>query len=152
MQRHPNLVPLSHQHHDVLALCVLISRSLQADHSAENLARQAAKAVAFARSEGENHFALEEQILFPLIERELGGHPLLEGLRQEHAELRELAARLAEAPSAGDLEAFVSLLRGHVRKEEAELFQDVQDRLPAGTFAAAGEAMRKQVIQVCVTD
>lgn len=164
MQRHPHLVPLSHQHHDALALCVLVERSLRADSSAANLARQAARAVNFARTEGENHFALEEQILFPLVERALGGHPLLATLLEEHRQLRTLAAQLepdsllhADAPgeaspSRTTLEAFVTLLRDHVRKEEREFFQDVQHRLPEAALAAAAALLKERAIQVCVTD
>lgn len=152
MLRHQNLVPLSHQHHDALMLCVLIRRSLQADGSAGNVQRQAARAVAFSTTEGENHFGLEEQILFPLIESTLGGHPLLAALRQEHAELRALSAKLGHEPVRQDLDAFVALLQAHVRKEESELFHDVQDRLPPGVFDAAGKTFREQVVQVCVTD
>ncbi|MCW5963548.1 MAG: hemerythrin domain-containing protein [Bryobacterales bacterium] len=151
MQRHPHLVPLSHQHHDALALCVLVERSLLADSSAENLARQAAKAVHFSLTEGENHFALEEEILFPLVEQTLGGHPLLTELCAEHAELRTLAGRLAAQPVLEDLEAFVVLLRQHVRKEERDFFADVQERLPEDSFAIAGQLMKERMIQVCVT-
>lgn len=39
MLRHKSLHPLSHQHHNGLALCVLLERSLAADRSDANLAR-----------------------------------------------------------------------------------------------------------------
>lgn len=151
MLRHPHLIPLSHQHHDALALCVLVERSLLADGSAENLARQASKAVHFSATEGENHFTLEEEILFPLVEQALGGHPMLDELRAEHAQLRELARRLAAQPVLEDLEAFVTLLRQHVRKEERDLFADVQERLPEDAFAIAGNLMKERMLQICVT-
>jgi hemerythrin-like domain-containing protein len=152
MQRHPHLVPLSHQHHDALALCVLVERSLRADSTDANLARQAAKAVHFAQTEGENHFAIEEEILFPLVERALGGHPLLASLLDEHRQLRLLTARLAQAPLQSDLEAFVNLLRLHVRKEERDFFQDVQQRLPEAELASVAATMRERAIQVCITN
>ncbi len=152
MQRHPHLVPLSHQHHDALALCVLVERSLIADGSDANLARQAAKAVNFSRTEGENHFTLEEEILFPLVERALGGHPLLPTLLDEHRKLRELVLRLERAPVREDIEAFTTLLRQHVRKEERDFFEDVQARLPEAELAQAASEIRTRAVQVCVTD
>ncbi len=151
MQRHPHLVPLSHQHHDALLLCVLVERSLRADSGAANLARQAAKVVHFSATEGENHFGLEEEILFPLVESALGGHPLLEVLRAEHAELRALSALLESEPTSEHLQAFTALLRSHVRKEEKDFFEDVQARLPEEVFAEAAAQIRARAIQVCVT-
>ena len=41
MLRDPILVPLSHQHHNGLALCVMTRRSLAADSSAQNVAKLA---------------------------------------------------------------------------------------------------------------
>jgi hemerythrin-like domain-containing protein len=151
MKRHESLIPLSHQHHDALSLCVLVERSLRADRSPANIEKQAQKAVTFAESEGENHFQLEEEILFPLIEQSLGGHPLIAQLREEHRQLRELAAHLAQSPDILTLESFTKLLASHVRREEKELFEDVQHRLPEPFFAQAGEAMRARAIQICVT-
>lgn len=151
MKRHESLIPLSHQHHDALSLCVLVERSLRADSSPANIQKQAQKAVTFSESEGENHFQLEEEFLFPLIEQSIGGHPLLAELRDEHRQLRELAARLARAPEVSALQAFTKLLASHVRKEEKELFEDVQHRIPTAQFVEAGNAMRARAIQICVT-
>ena len=41
MLRDPSLIPLSHQHHNGLALCVLTRRSLAADSSPGNIAKLA---------------------------------------------------------------------------------------------------------------
>lgn len=152
MQRHQNLIPLSHQHHDALALCVMVERALQDDDSPENIARQAGKVMHFSATEGENHFELEENVLFPLIERTLGGHPLLQILRDEHAELRAMANQLADQPRRETLGAFTQLLRSHVRKEERELFEEIQNKLPLEAFDEAGLAMRSRAIQICITD
>ena len=45
MLRDPCLIPLSHQHHNGLALCVLVRRSLASDSSPENLATLARRAI-----------------------------------------------------------------------------------------------------------
>ena len=45
MLRDPALIPLSHQHHNGLALCVLTERSLAEDSSEANVAKLARKAI-----------------------------------------------------------------------------------------------------------
>jgi hemerythrin-like domain-containing protein len=151
MKRHEQLIPLSHQHHDALALCVLVDRSLDADASVANVQEQARKAVNFAATEGENHFQLEEEVLFPFIQQALGGHPLLAELIDEHRQLRDLTLKLNSEADIDTLRDFTKLLATHVRKEERELFEDVQHRLPAETFAQVGEVMRARAIQICIT-
>ena len=66
MLRDPSLIPLSHQHHNGLALCVLTRRSLAADSSPENLAKLAQRVIDRYELELINHFAIEEEVLFPV--------------------------------------------------------------------------------------
>ena len=66
MLRDPSLIPLSHQHHNGLALCVLSRRSLAADSSVENVAKLARKVIDRYELELTNHFEIEEQVLFPI--------------------------------------------------------------------------------------
>ena len=65
MLRDPSLIPLSHQHHNGLALCVLTRRSLAADASPENIAKLVQRVVDRYELELINHFEIEEQVLFP---------------------------------------------------------------------------------------
>ena len=69
MLRDPSLIPLSHQHHNGLALCVMTRRSLAADSSAENIAKLARRAIDRYEVELVNHFEMEEQVLFPVCAR-----------------------------------------------------------------------------------
>ena len=55
MRRDPSLIPLSHQHHNGLALCVLTRRSLGADSSPENLATLARRVIDRYELELTNH-------------------------------------------------------------------------------------------------
>ena len=73
MLRDPALIPLSQQHHNGLALCVLTERDLGGDRSAAAISRLARRVIDRYEIELTNHFGIEEQLLFPLIERELGG-------------------------------------------------------------------------------
>src|ERR1700732_2999244 len=91
MLRDKNLIPLSHQHQRALALCVRIDRAQpipEADLSAwqveiEHLYDQ----------EIETHFSAEEEILFPGARQHSELIPLVEGLTNDHAALREFFSR-----------------------------------------------------------
>jgi len=67
MLRHSSLIPLSHEHQHGLALCVLTERALNADPSPENVAAQARAIVEQFEGELQNHFHIEEEILFPAL-------------------------------------------------------------------------------------
>lgn len=139
MLRHPSLVPLSHQHQHALALCVLIERGLQ---SADELARKTADLFEL---EIRNHFDIEERILFPTIRDALGSLPLIDELRADH---RRLAALVEGLPQT--LAEFGATLSAHIRREERELFEEVQARLPTETLARLGEAIQSEVVRVCL--
>jgi hemerythrin-like domain-containing protein len=150
MLRDPALIPLSQQHHNGLALCVLTERALQADRSEPTVRQLATKAIDRYEIELVNHFAIEEQVLFPLIERELGEMPILAELIADHRRLERMIGEMRTVPSAELLARFCDLLRRHIRREENELFQDAQRRLPAELLAAAGIEIDAQAVRVCL--
>ena len=150
MLRDPALIPLSQQHHNGLALCVLTERALQADRSEPTIRRLATKAIDRYEIELTNHFAIEEQVLFPLIERELGRMPIVADLIADHRSLESMIGEMRAAPSADLLLRFCNLLRRHIRREESELFQDVQQRIPSTLLAAAGKKIDAQAVRVCL--
>lgn len=139
MLRHPSLIPLSHQHQHALALCVQIERGLR---SPEELAR---KAAGLFELEIRNHFDIEERILFPAVREALGPLPLIDELLAEHRRLEALPARFPET-----LAEFAATLSAHIRREERELFEDVQSRLPAETLEHLGEQIKSEVVRVCL--
>jgi hemerythrin-like domain-containing protein len=145
MLRDKSLVPLSHQHHNGLALCVLTRRSLAEDSSPENLARLAQRIIKRYEVELTNHFSIEEQILFPACES-----ALTESLIAEHRQLEDLVDRLRSAASAETIEEFVELLRRHIRREEEELFEQIQRDLPRETLDQLGGQIDARAVRVCL--
>jgi hypothetical protein len=109
MLRDPNLIPLSHQHHNGLAMCVLTRRSLREDASPANVARLARRAIDRYELELVNHFEIEEQILFPAIEKALGKLSLVASLVAEHRQVEDLIAQLRTAPHEALLERLCGL-------------------------------------------
>ena len=146
MLRDPSLVPLSHQHHNGLALCVLTRRSLSADPSPDNVAKLAGRVIDRYELELVNHFEIEEQVLFPLC-RSL---PLVDELVREHRALEALVAGLRAAPAPLLLEQFCSLLSAHIRREENELFEHVQRALPRETLDRAGSEIDSRAVRICL--
>lgn len=144
------LVPLSRQHHHALALCVLTERSLRSDPLPETIAMLARKAVDRYDIELTNHFAIEEQVLFPLIERELGQMPAVSELIAGHRALARMIDEMRANPTAAMLEGFCAMLRSHVRREENELFEDIQQRLPAHSLEVAGREIGARAVRVCL--
>jgi hemerythrin-like domain-containing protein len=150
MLRDPALIPLSQQHHNGLALCVLTERGLGADASPANVAKLAQRAIDRYEIELTNHFGIEEQLLFPMIERELGKMAILAELIADHRTLEGMIDQLRAAPSAERLEKFCELLRRHIRREENVLFQEIQRRLPEGVLETVGKEIDARAVRVCL--
>ena len=148
MLRDRCLIPLSHQHHNGLALCVLTDRSLQADDSPDNAARLAARALDRYDLEIANHFAVEEEVVFPLIERELGEYPILDELIAEHRHVERVVEQLRLAPEAATLRELTSVLRSHIRREESDLFEVIQQRLSRKVLDAMGAEVDTKAVRI----
>jgi len=141
MLRDRRLIPLSRQHQHALALCVLTRRGLPSGE----ITALAGKIVQTFEIELANHFELEEQVLFPICPP----LALIAELIQEHRRLENLVAALRTDPSAELLEEFCALLTAHIRKEERDLFEQVQNILPAGAFDRAGEEIERRAVLAC---
>jgi hemerythrin-like domain-containing protein len=152
MLRDKNLIPLSRQHQHALALCVRIDRASPVSN-ADLTAWQSEIAQHF-ESEIRVHFAAEEQVLFPAARKLPDLNPLVEELLTDHATLRESFAK-AEAckMSAADLSAFVQHMSAHIRKEERQLFERMQELMNQEELALLGqnlEAALKDAAQACI--
>jgi hypothetical protein len=147
MYRHPALVPLSRQHFDALALCVLVERSLSQDTSAANIRRLAVKIGAAQDVELANHFQLEEELIFPKLP-----NALAKELIAEHRALESLIQSLRANPSPNLLEQFIADLRSHARKEENEYFQEFQASISEQELAALLPQLESRALRACLTD
>src|SRR5829696_8488764 len=95
-RRHDSLIPLSHDHHHALFLCLRIHRGLETQSGDEAWLRSMAEdAVGFFASDLVPHFKMEEELLFPAM--------------QKLNEASELTGELLSEHRA--LESFVELLR-----------------------------------------
>jgi hemerythrin-like domain-containing protein len=149
MHRDPALIPLSHQHHNALALCVLIERSLKQDRSDRNVALLSQKMIDRYEIELTNHFALEEELLFPAA-RVCGLIVMADELIAEHRQLERMVHQLRTTPGASLLLELATLLRRHVRREENDLFEQMQRLVDRDLLNRLGGELEARAVRVCL--
>jgi hemerythrin-like domain-containing protein len=152
MLRNRNLIPLSHQHQHALALCVRIDRASPVSDA--DLAAWQAEIAQLFQGEIRVHFAAEENILFPAARRFPESNPLVEELLLDHFMLRESFAQAeARTMSASDISAFAQCMSRHIRKEERQLFERMQELMNQEELALLGQSLEqalKDAAQACV--
>ena len=130
-------MPLSRDHHEALIQALWLRR-------AAGRPPAALRFLEFHRAELEGHMADEEEVVLPAAETvDPAGAARI---RQEHAEIRGLAAALAAAVLAGEeiaatMEDLARLLHDHVRYEERVFFMGVQATLPSAALESMGAAL-----------
>ncbi len=140
MLRDRNLIPLSHQHQHALALCVQIERGLRAADPDPD--RWQAEAARLFENEIRFHFEAEEKVLFPFARKAPSVRDLIDELLVEHASVRKYAAGAAAGKlSLADLQVFAASLSAHVRKEERQLFEDIQKLFPPEELSRVGQQL-----------
>jgi hypothetical protein len=141
MLRDPSLIPLSHQHQHALALCVRIERGVR---EGDDLRPWQAEIKQLFQQEIAIHFAAEEKLIFPAAARfpELAG--LVGELRAEHASLRQQLSRPGELDAAS-LRGLGQRLSNHIRSEERQLFEGMQQRMTAAELAQIGAELNTEL-------
>ena len=151
MLRDKALVPLSRQHQHALALCIRIDRTQSS--AKDNVESWQAEITGLFQQEIRIHFAAEELVLFPAAGKFSELASLVEELSTEHRMLREDFAQ-AEAGrlSVEGLLAFAQRLSSHIRKEERQLFERMQELMSSEAIAALGAILEdklKDAAEVC---
>jgi hypothetical protein len=146
MQRAPELVPLSHDHHRALVLARRCRWAVAGRQGLSPAAVWAEVREVFA-AELEPHFRIEETLLLPALEA-VGEAEAVRRTRADHEVLRGMIA--AESLDADALERFGEVLDAHVRFEERELFEVAQARLTRAQLGAVEVACRR-TSRACAT-
>ncbi len=151
MRRDKSLIPLSHQHQRALALCVRIDRAQPipvADLDAWQL-----EIEQHFEQEIKVHFSAEEQALFPAARQFPKLIPLVEELIADHAALHESFSQAkARSMSKETLPAFARHLSTHIRREERQLFEQLQQLMSPEELTKLGvqlEAALKDSAHSC---
>ncbi|GBD14604.1 hypothetical protein HRbin25_00482 [bacterium HR25] len=142
MKRDPNLVPLSRGHYNGLLIAQRLDRALpEADDA--TVARLTEEVLSFWEDDLLPHFHAECECLLARLLRYLpADHELVARTQADHVRLHALMADLRDQkeaePRRQALSAIASLLREHIRWEEAALFEECQRLLAAGEMEAIG--------------
>lgn len=140
MLRDKNLIPLSHQHQHALALCVRIERAHPIPE--EDLQAWQTEIEHLFQQEIKIHFAAEEAEVFPAARKFPELTSLIEALLAEHASLREMYLQAqARDMSSEDLLAFARKLSAHVRQEERQLFERLQELMSPEEIGDLGKRL-----------
>jgi iron-sulfur cluster repair protein YtfE (RIC family) len=140
MLRDKSLIPLSRQHQHALALCVRIDRASPIGDA--DLSAWQAEITQHFQSEISIHFLAEESVLFPAGKKFDELVPLVEELLIDHAVLRDWFAKTeARNMTAADLSGFGLRLSAHIRKEERQLFERLQELMNQDELALLGREL-----------
>lgn len=137
-KRAPELVSLSHDHHDALVAGMRLRRAEEATAEAERTVF-----LHFWHEHCAPHFRIEEEVLLPAFAAHGDPYdPVVLKALGDHVRIRGYAARLEAAQASPDeLHALGELLTAHVRLEERRLFPLIERTLPPDALAALGEAL-----------
>jgi hemerythrin-like domain-containing protein len=95
----------------------------------------------------------EETVVFPAARRRGELIPLLDELLADHTALRESFAQAeAGTMSAAELSAFGQRMSSHIRKEERQLFERMQELMNPEELALLGQHLEealKDAAQAC---
>lgn len=135
MLRDKNLIPLSHQHQHALALCVRIERASPIGE--RDLPAWHAEIEQIFQAEIAIHFAAEEEIIFPAAKNLSELNPLVHELLADHDWLRQQFAQ-AHQLSPIEVRELAQRLSAHIRKEERQLFERMQELLSPEQITVLG--------------
>lgn len=128
--RHATLQPLSRQHHQGLLASLLLEKGLKKKASLKEMRDFI---IQFWEEELRLHFEKEDVLFLPLAYK----YPqLVDGLTQlknEHQEIRMIIQKLnneARSEQYDTIASFANLLEKHIRFEERQLFNSIQETLP----------------------
>jgi len=138
--RDKNLIPLSHQHQHALALCVRIERASPVPEF--NLGAWQDEIAQLCLAEIAIHFAAEDRLVFPAARRFAELISLVDELLGDHRDLgKEFSRAEAHAMSAAELLTFSQRLSAHIRKEERQLFERLQELLTREELDRMGQEL-----------
>ena len=137
MKRHKALQSLSQEHHHGLLLAQLIKKgSPEYKGLPSTNADKKLYTINFFVQNLIPHFKKEEEILFPLsIKKNPNIEKLVKELVEQHREIYVLIDKLKlSLEPENELDELGKLLETHIRKEERELFQMIQEVLSEDEF------------------
>jgi iron-sulfur cluster repair protein YtfE (RIC family) len=132
MKRHPALYTLSHDHHQGLILAQQMKKDApQYKGMPSTLEDKKEYTLSFYKTELVKHFQDEENILFPAVKNKNADvDRLITEIISEHRKIELLITDLEKTNQIENvLNELGHLLEKHIRKEERELFVEIEKNL-----------------------
>lgn len=149
--RHSALIPLSHDHHEALLVCLRLKKGGPSSaHDTlwpKDPTAQVDALLRFAERELYPHFELEESLLFPKANTpELASLVaiLLEDHRHIKAELSQIALKREDPQIAEILAEFGRMLDDHIRREERQVFPLFEAEVEAGRLSLEADPIKSR--------
>ncbi|MCC9136842.1 hemerythrin domain-containing protein [Pontibacter silvestris] len=148
MKRHESLIPISRQHHDGLLAARLLQREAPAYHGLPTTPAAKCKYMQmFLARQLKPHFLLEEETVF--IFAQDASEQLQQQAKKLEAEHRQLEQLITALPqtTADELQDKLHevgvLLEQHIRQEERQFFEQLQQELPEERLASLKEQVEQ---------
>ena len=145
LHRDQALQPLSRQHHQGLMVSLLLSKGLK-----KQLATKPMRdfILQFWQDDLLKHFETEEQELVPISKAYVTLEPFIMRMLLEHQQIQLIINRINNEARAEQLETikeFADKLEQHIRFEERELFEQIQQTLSAADLEKLYQAFYTMV-------
>lgn len=147
MKRHPSLIKLSKDHHDGLILAQMIKKNTPAYKGmpADTNGKRE-YVLTFWDKELNLHFQQEEKILLPVVQgKDDKLDKLCNQMIDEHRVIESLVEKLKSGiENENTLNELGAALDKHIRMEERELFERIQEVLDEKTLNELGNKLTDQ--------
>ncbi len=138
--RSVQLQPLSREHHDGLLFVWKIRQGLKNHVSIDKLGNYAGW---YWRNHIRPHFFQEEKVLLPYM---TASHPMAVQVKKDHDYIRELILTIDKEADRYDFIRLSNLVETHIRFEERELFQYLEQHLTAEELTAIHEQLEEHPV------
>ncbi len=132
MKRHEAIIPLSHDHHQALRFATAMQKKgAPTKRALQSLDEKLEDAKRTYEIELVPHFAHEEDILFPVARgysKELDD--MIDSIIEEHRIIKKAFEEITKGNLEDNLDRIGKLVEQHVRTEERQLFQKIQEVVP----------------------
>lgn len=130
MKRHPWLIPFSHDHQHGLAQALRLKRAAMGEKDM-SLEHHVGDTLTFCYGELADHMHSEETHLLPhAVKHGYIEQDELDRIAKEHLRLRVLSSQLSTDPDNADIALdLATTLHDHIRWEERDLFEKMQERV-----------------------
>ncbi|HVI47361.1 MAG TPA: hemerythrin domain-containing protein [Chitinophaga sp.] len=132
MQRHPSLIPLSHEHKRLLFVCRYLKKNA-APYEGFPLETQAKfeYVVKVFQELMVPHIQKEEYLFEKCMGKDPAVDALIKELQQEHRIISGMYSTLADSRQLDeDMDRLATSLEEHIRKEERQFFELLQQLFP----------------------